>query len=80
MPRLDRLNLPHSWDFFGRGDELGTLNHLTPDVVAAAMAEARTGVVVSLNLPVDRPSPPLFGREPTRHAFFTHDRNTWDDR
>lgn len=80
LPRIERLGLPHAWDFFGPGDQFGTLNYLTPDIVAGGLAAARAGEVVNLNLPIDRPDPPLFGREPTRHTFFTHDRNTWDDR
>lgn len=80
LPRHERLDLPHAWEFFGPGDALGTLNYLTPEVVAAAVPQPATGVVVALNLPVDQPNPPLFGREPTEHTFFTHDRNTWDDR
>ncbi|MFC0531464.1 cyclase family protein [Phytohabitans kaempferiae] len=80
LPVIERLGLPHAWEVFGAGDDLGTLNYLTPAVVAAALAEATRGVPVGLNLPIDQPAPPLFGREPTRHEFFTHDRNTWDDR
>ncbi|SCL20148.1 Putative cyclase [Micromonospora pallida] len=80
LPVIERLGYPHAWDVFGADDHLGTLNYLTPDVVAAALSEASRGVVVALNLPIDQPAPPLFGREPTKHDFFTHDRNTWDDR
>lgn len=80
LPRVEGLGLPHSWDVFGRGDAFGTLNLLTPDVVAAALRSATTGVVVSLSLPTDRPDPPLFGRDPYTHEVFQVDRNTWDDR
>jgi kynurenine formamidase len=80
LPVLEGIGLPHAWELFGRGDQLGTLNYLTPHVVAASLAEASTGVVVTMNLPVDQPAPPVFGREPTKHEFFMHDRNTWDDR
>lgn len=73
------LGLPHAWGVFGNDDQLGTLNHLTPERIAAALAETSTGAVVSLSLPIDQPAPPLFGREVTKHEFFTHDRNTWDD-
>ena len=80
LPVLDTLGMRHSWDFFGRDDQYGTLNFLTSSVITSALSEATEGVVVSLNLPITEPSPPLFGREPTTHTFFTHDRNTWDDR
>ncbi|WP_286346805.1 cyclase family protein [Frondihabitans sucicola] len=80
LPRLERLDLPYSWEFFGAGDQLGTLNHLTPEVVAAAARSIVSGVTVGLSLPVDEPNPPLFGREPIRHDHFEVDRNTWDDK
>lgn len=80
LPMLARLELPHSWDVFGRGDAFGALNLLTPDVVAAALRSATTGVVVSLSLPTNQPDPPLFGRDPYTHRIFEVDRNTWDDR
>ena len=80
LPRAEGLDLPCSWRVFGRGDQFGTLNYLTREVAAAAFAEARDGIVIPLNLPLSEPSPPLFGREVTRHEYFQHDRNTWDDR
>lgn len=80
LARVPGLGMPHSWDFFGRGDAFGTLNYLTPEVVAAAADGVRDGVPVSLALPVDEPSPPLFGREPLQHEYFQNDRNTWDER
>ena len=50
------------WGVFGRDDQLGTLNFLTPERVAAAARLARKGAVFSLNLPLHLPDPPLFGR------------------
>jgi kynurenine formamidase len=38
------------------------------------------GDVFALNLPVDEPDPPLFGREPIRHEIFALDRNNVDER
>lgn len=80
LPRIERLGLPHSWEFFGEGDQLGTLGYLTPERVMAAVASVRSGRVVSLNLPVTEPDPPLFGREPIVWTQFDADRNTKDDR
>jgi kynurenine formamidase len=80
LPQAEGLDLPCSWRVFGCGDQFGTLNYLTSEVTAAAFAEARDGIVIPLNLPVSEPFPPLFGREETRHEYFQHDRNTWDDR
>jgi kynurenine formamidase len=52
-----------AWGVFGAGDEIGTLNHLTPERVRAASAAVRTGEVVNLDLPLDAFDPPLI---PTR--------------
>jgi kynurenine formamidase len=41
-----------SWGRWGAADELGALNLLTPDRVAAAARLAQNGVVVSLSLPL----------------------------
>lgn len=45
----------------------GTLNHLTPDVIKAAYAEARDGVHVSLNWPIGAIKTPGFGRKGLVH-------------
>lgn len=79
LPRIEKLGMPHSWAFFGPGDAFGTLNLLTPGIVAGAAQSVRTGEVVPLSLPVVQPDPPLFGREPMRHTRFDADRNTRDD-
>jgi len=53
-----------AWDVWGKDDQLGTVNLLTPDVVKRASAEEiLTGKSVSLNWPVNLPSKPLFGRK-----------------
>lgn len=80
LPRIEKLDLPHSWDYFGRGDQFGTLNFLTPAVVASAAHAVATGEVIALSLPADQPNPPLFGREPIKHIQFDVDRNTKDDK
>ncbi|KAF2187890.1 hypothetical protein K469DRAFT_724984 [Zopfia rhizophila CBS 207.26] len=43
----------NAWDLFGNEDELGMLNLLTPDPVAAAAKEIQTGVCISLDLPLN---------------------------
>ena len=54
VPELTQRQLPilggirHAWDAFGRGDELGTVNLLTPEVIAAAASEIKDGTVVTL--------------------------------
>ncbi|HKK51786.1 MAG TPA: cyclase family protein [Myxococcota bacterium] len=47
-----------NWGRWGEDDELGTLNHVTPEVRRAAAASVSAGRVVSLARPVDtRPGP-----------------------
>lgn len=51
-----------NWGLFGKDDQLGTINFLTPERVAAAAKLVRKGAVFSLNLPLHLPDPPLFNR------------------
>lgn len=51
-----------AWEYFGRDDELGTINFLTGSVVAAAAREIKDGTVVSLNLPIQLPTHPSYHR------------------
>lgn len=80
LPRHPTLNLPHSWDHFGREDNLGTLNQLTPARVVAATAAVRSGERFALSLPTDAIDPPLFGRRPLTREVFATSRNDWDER
>jgi len=60
---------------FGDDDQLGCLNLLTPARTAAAAGLIRTGQVLSLNAPLDWPSPQLPGptgtRQPPEHVKLT---------
>lgn len=73
LPDFDDLTLDPSgpiantWGLFGADDELGLLNLLTPDVVAAAAQEIRTGKRIALDHPLDFPANPSFGRQRFRH-------------
>ena len=40
-----------NWGRWGAEDELGTLNHITPDAIRHAATLARTGKVISLGVP-----------------------------
>jgi kynurenine formamidase len=71
--------LPHAWDVFGSGDELGTLNRIGPDATRAALASVRTGESIGLNLPLDEPDPPLFGRGRPRHRIWEMAPGVQDD-
>lgn len=66
LPVKDGAPAGSSWGLFGDDDQLGTLNLLTPERVAAAAKLVRKGAVFPLNLPVNQPDPPLFGRGAVR--------------
>lgn len=53
-----------NWGRWGPDDQLGTLNHITPDDVAAAARLVRSGRTFSLAIPVDENGPQTggFGR------------------
>jgi hypothetical protein len=78
LPMIEKLGMPHAWDLFDH--DLGTLQEATPERVRTAAGLVADGNVVPLNLPLDEPSPPLFGRDPVEHTVFATDRNTLDDR
>jgi len=80
LPLLPGVAIPHSWDVFGRTDELGSLNLLDDATVLAALGEAQTGERVGLTMDADLLDPPLYGREPLQHTMLELDRNSWDDR
>jgi hypothetical protein len=73
LPSYDQLpiraDLPKgsSWGVWGDGDVLGCLNLLGPDQVRAGTACVVDGTVFALNLELELPSPPLFGRPPFEH-------------
>jgi hypothetical protein len=80
LPRLAQSGLRHSWDVWGPGDNLGTLNRLTPQVVAAAASCVRTGERIGLSLPLEEPAPPLFGRKAMSHVVVSMGGDVgWDD-
>ena len=71
----------HAWAHWGKGDALGTLNRITPEVRRDALATVRTGETVNLDLPLDEPYPTLFGRRPYQHTFTgPSKRNFIDDK
>jgi kynurenine formamidase len=67
LEEFDRLFVSlQNWGRWGRDDERGTLNYLTPDKVCAAAALVRRGRSVSLSIPIntvagpDNPNPALY--------------------
>jgi hypothetical protein len=70
LPVLRASGLRHSWNVWGPGDNLGTLNRLKPSVVTAAALCVRTGERIGLSLPLEEPSPPFFGRKAMSHVLY----------
>jgi kynurenine formamidase len=68
-----------SWGVWGDGDVFGTLNLLTPEGVRGATASIRTGRVFALNLELELPDPPAFGRDAMVHEVTGADGNSSDD-
>jgi len=79
LPVLPGSGLRHAWDVHGPDDQLGTLNRLTPSVVAAATAGVRSGERVGVSLPLGLPDPPFFGRRSFKHSFVPMGPVAWDD-
>ncbi|MEO8457960.1 MAG: cyclase family protein [Chloroflexota bacterium] len=68
-----------SWGLWGDEDELGCLNLLTPERVVSAAKLVRTGEVFPLNLRIDLPDPPLYGRGAVKHTIVGGGGNGRDD-
>ena len=85
LPSFDELPIrpeypPHSaWGVFGEDDQIGTLNLLTPDRVAAAARLVQKGQVFALNWELGLPDPPLFSRAVLRHGITRRRHNVFDD-
>ncbi|KAI9250942.1 hypothetical protein BDA99DRAFT_522269 [Phascolomyces articulosus] len=78
LPTFDQLPIkpeypPHSaWGVWGEDDNLGTLNLLTEDVVTEAGKCIKKGKVFALNWELEKPNPPLFGRQQIQHNLHPH--------
>ena len=79
-PRPAYRDLPDgcAWEFLDA--DLGSLERLTPERVVDAARLVQRGARFSLDLPLDVPSPPFFGREAMRHEIFELFNNVLDDR
>jgi kynurenine formamidase len=79
LPEIPGLGIRHAWDVFGEADVLGSINLVSPERVARAATSVSTGELISLDLPLDVPDPPLFGRRPYDHVVVALSRNEMDD-
>ncbi|MBI3245351.1 MAG: cyclase family protein [Deltaproteobacteria bacterium] len=55
LPLVGQTAERHAWEVFGRDDQLGTVNLLTPERVRHAATLVRTGRTINLNLPLNFP-------------------------
>lgn len=70
LPAVKDMPQGCAWGIFdrnGQKDYLGCFNLLTPEVKKEAVKEAREGVSISLNWPLNAIAPPGFGRAITQH-------------
>ena len=85
LPSFDELPIkadapPHSaWGVFGDDDQIGTINLLTPERVAAAARLVKSGQVFALNWELELPHPPLFARSVLKHSIRSRRKNVFDD-
>ena len=68
LPAISGAPADAAW-VWGTDDQLGRLNLLTPARVKAASSLIKTGDLVPLDLPLDVPSTPGFGREKFVHSI-----------
>lgn len=73
LPSYDQLPVKEgapkgsAWGLFGDDDQLGCLNLITPEKVVEAAKLVGKGAVFPLNLRIDQPSPPMYGRGALKH-------------
>lgn len=79
LPQIGPDAERYAWEFFGAGDELGTLNFITPEHIRASAAEVAVGEVVNLNLPLDEPQPQFWTNRPPLVHHREHRGNIRDD-
>ncbi|KXX78778.1 hypothetical protein MMYC01_204421 [Madurella mycetomatis] len=87
LPKVEGQPQGCAWGVFdkdGRKDVFGTLNFLTPEIVAAAAAEVKDGISISLNWPLNGIKFPFPHRKAPAHRPKTLqglgiDAEGWDD-
>ncbi|KAE8154402.1 hypothetical protein BDV25DRAFT_147641 [Aspergillus avenaceus] len=70
LPKIPGAPDDAAW-VWGKDDQLGRLNLLTPQRVKAAAAEIKTGEMFRLDLPTHVPEKPAFERETFQHTIKT---------
>ncbi|KAH8731610.1 hypothetical protein GQ44DRAFT_736039 [Phaeosphaeriaceae sp. PMI808] len=70
LPEIPGAPPEAAW-VWGKNDHIGRLNLLTPTRVSAASKEIKSGEIVPVNLPLNVPNKPSFGRETFKHKIKT---------
>lgn len=79
LPEIKGAPKDAAW-FWGKDDQLGRLNLLTPTRVKAAATEIRTGEMARMDLPLNVPAQPAFGRETFQHKIkILKENHAYDD-
>ncbi|KIW91969.1 uncharacterized protein Z519_06951 [Cladophialophora bantiana CBS 173.52] len=78
LPKIPGAPDGAAW-FWGKDDELGRLNLLTPKRVSGAAGLIRSGEIVNLNWRADLPNPPAFGRQKFKHTISPLGEAGFDD-
>lgn len=77
---LDKEGPPgNAWGLWGKEDQLGRLNLITPETVASAASEVQKGIRVSLDWPLNSPIAPFFGRQRFDHKLLPFPSRTIND-
>ncbi len=79
---LERTDAPAgtSWDVFGVGDQLGTLNFLTEQTAVRAAGLISTGQIINLDYPLNTFVPGIWGVRPaTVHNIYARNSTHRDD-
>lgn len=79
LPAMPGAPAGSSWGVWGEGDELGCMNLMTAERMLAARECIRAGKWFALNLRIDRPDPPLYGRAAVKHTILGAGSNGRDD-
>src|SRR5262245_19214231 len=74
LPAFEKTGERYAWGVFGAEDQLGTINLLTPERVAAAARLVRAGRMINLSLPLDFPTTLYHGetRSGYKHRMTTN--------
>lgn len=85
LPPFDKLTLDPSgpkgnaWGLFGKDNNLGMLNLLTPEVVQAAAREIKEGTRFGLDWKLNALGQPSFGRQPFHQKIVNKAPRTVND-